>query len=78
MCSCGGKVSVGVCCFGIGFVQCLCGGDEIECAGCVDCEPTVVVENDLFCHEDHSHAASLPPEKRGSSGARARRANSHT
>jgi len=48
-------------CFGTGIVECLCGGEncvchnhgEIECMGCVDCEPTQVIEDDdLFCHED--------------------------
>jgi len=82
-------------CFGAGIVDCLCGGDGcvchnhglVDCEGCVDCEPTVVMDNDLFCHADHSHAAASPPSppsggkgtSSSRSGARLRsRQNSHT
>lgn len=62
-------------CFGSGLVECLCGGDfcvchnhgVVDCSGCVDCEPTVELADDLFCHEDH---AAAPPDGNGTAETR--------
>lgn len=57
-------------CDGTGASECLCGGDlcichnhgTVECDGCPECNPTVVIEEyDLYCHDSNDDGPDGSP-----------------